>query len=127
MSYLLPYKVSSTRIFDEIFAKPGIIERGSIACFNTPVPPFQSNAAYMAGVVSGHFMTAADYPNQMFASSIDLNTIKRDILAMDQSRLETEELENLEAFMALSADVISDLINDEPDIYTIDDVKVRFR
>ena len=38
-----------------------------------------------------------------------------------------EELDDQEAFMALSNDVISDLLDDEPDIYTIDDVKVRFR
>lgn len=31
-----------------------------------------------------------------------------------------------EEFMMLSAEVISDLIDDEPDICTIDDVKVRF-
>jgi hypothetical protein len=31
-----------------------------------------------------------------------------------------------EEFMALSIEVISDLIDEEPDICTIDDVKVRF-
>jgi len=35
-------------------------------------------------------------------------------------------LEDQEAFIALSNYVISDLLDDEPDIYTIDDVKVRF-
>lgn len=41
---------------------------------------------------------------------------------------ETQEiLEDQEAFMALSTKVILDLLENEPDTYTIDDVKVRFR
>jgi hypothetical protein len=48
-------------------------------------------------------------------------------MTQDRQRLDAEELEDQEAFMALSNDVISDLLDDEPDIYTSDDVKVRFR
>jgi hypothetical protein len=41
---------------------------------------------------------------------------------------ETQEiLEDQEAFMALSTKVILDLLENEPNTYTIDDVKVRFR
>ncbi len=123
----MTYRVSSTRIFDEKHFKLGYIDRQNVASFNTPIPPFIANAAYAAGVAVGHFINAANYHNQMFAGSIDLNTIKREVMAMDQSRLDAEELDDQETFMALSNDVISDLLDDEPDIYTIDDVKVRFR
>jgi hypothetical protein len=32
-----------------------------------------------------------------------------------------------EEFMALSNDIISNLLDEEPDIYTSDDAKVRFK
>jgi hypothetical protein len=71
----------------------------------------------------------ARYPNQSFDSAVDLNTIVGDImLKVRRCPPETPEiLEDQEAFMALSTKVILDLLENEPDTYTIDDVKVRFR
>jgi len=85
------------------------------------------NVGYVSGVASASAVPAADYPNRMFASSMDLDTIKRNIMRLDQPCLDAEESGDQEVFMALSNDVISDLLDDEPDIYTSDDVKVRFR
>ena len=97
--------------------------------FKTPVPSIGTDIASATSVMACACWTAihADFPNGMFASAIDLSTIKKNIMTMDHPRLDAEELEDQEAFMALSNDVISDLLDDEPDIYTIDDVKVRFR
>jgi hypothetical protein len=124
---LLPYKDSSTRIVDERLAKTGIVDMRRKALFNTPIPPFLMNVGYVSGVASASAVPAADYPNRMFASSMDLDTIKRNIMRLDQPCLDAEESGDQEVFMALSNDVISDLLDDEPDIYTSDDVKVRFR
>jgi len=97
--------------------------------FKTPVPSIRTDIASATSVMAYACWSAihADFPNGMFASAIDLSTIKKNIMTMDRPRLDAEELEDQEAFMALSNDVISDLLDDEPDIYTIDDVKVRFR
>jgi len=121
--------MSSTLISVERSATLRNTDKRITKAFNTPVLPFRVNAASMAAeVVSFHWsMAPVDFPNQMYAGAIDLNTIKRDIMAMDRPRLEEEELEDQEAFMALSIEVISDLLDDEPDIYTSDDAKVRFR
>jgi len=124
---LLPYKDSSTRIVDERLAKIGIVDMRRKALFNTPIPQFLTDVGAVSGVATAFFMPTADYPNRMFASSIELDTIKRDIMRSDQPRIDAEELEDQDAFMALSNDVISDLLDEEPDIYTSDDVKVRFR
>jgi hypothetical protein len=66
---------------------------------------------------------------QRFDSAVDLNTIEEDIMSkVRRFPPETPDiLEDQEAFMALSTKVILDLLESEPDIYTIDDVKVRFR
>jgi hypothetical protein len=71
----------------------------------------------------------ASYPNQSFDSAVDLKTIVGDIMSkVRRCPSETQEiLEDQEAFMALSTKVILDLLENEPDTYTIDDVKVRFR
>jgi hypothetical protein len=58
---------------------------------------------------------------------MDLDTIKRNIMGLDQTRFDADELEDQVAFMALSNDVISNLLDGEPDVYTSDDAKVRFR
>ena len=38
-----------------------------------------------------------------------------------------EEEKVIEAFTQLSAQIISELIEEEPDVYTIEDVKVKYR
>lgn len=124
---MLPYKDSSTIRVDERLAKTGIVDRRSKALFNTPIPPFRMNVGHVAGVATKFLIHAADYPNQMFASSMDLDTIKRNIMGLDQTRFDADELEDQVAFMALSNDVISNLLDGEPDVYTSDDAKVRFR
>lgn len=97
--------------------------------FKTPIPSIGRGTASTTSIIADARISTmpAGYPNQMFASAIDLNTIKRNIMTMDHPRLDADELEDQEAFIALSNYVISDLLDDEPDIYTIDDVKVRFR
>ncbi|HWQ18927.1 MAG TPA: hypothetical protein VN455_04060 [Methanotrichaceae archaeon] len=40
---------------------------------------------------------------------------------------EQEEEEALESFKNLSAQAISELVKDEPDTYTIEDVKIRYK
>jgi len=99
------------------------------ATFKTPIPPMGANTASSMSAIADMplFTMPADFPNLMSAGAIDLNMIKRDVRAMDRSRLEAEELEDQEAFMALSADAIFDLIDDEPDDYKVPEVKVRFR
>lgn len=97
--------------------------------FTTTVPPVVGGIASATSTMTDAYLSAmpAKYPNLMFASAIDLKTIKRNIMTMDRPRLNVDELEDQETFMALSNDVISDLLDDEPDIYTSDDAKVRFR
>lgn len=97
--------------------------------FKTPVPSIRKDIASATSVMAYACQSAmpSDFPNRMFASAIDLSTIKRNIMTMDHQRLDAEELEDQEAFMALSKDIISDLLDEEPDIYTSDDAKVRFR
>lgn len=97
--------------------------------FKTQIPQILGDVASSIGTreIDFGFAIPSDYPNQMFASAIDLNTIKKDIMERDLHRLNAEELEDQEAFMALSNEIISDLLDEEPDIYTLDDVKVRFR
>jgi len=97
--------------------------------FKTPVPSIRTDIASATSVMAYASRSAmhADFPNGMFASAIDLSTIKKNIMTMDRERLDAEELEDQEAFMALSNDIISDLLDEEPDIYTSDDAKVRFR
>lgn len=66
--------------------------------------------------------------NQSFDSAVDLNIVGDIISKVRRCPPETPEiLEDQEAFMALSTKVILDLLENEPDTYTIDDVKVRFR
>ena len=67
-------------------------------------------------------------PNQSFDSAVDLNIVGDIMSKVRRCPPETPEiLEDQEAFMALSTKVILDLLENEPDTYTIDDVKVRFR
>ncbi len=60
---------------------------------------------------------------------MDITIIKEDIKLMDE-RTRTENqamLDDQEDFTALSAKLISDLIDGEPDTGHLPDVKVRFR
>ena len=60
---------------------------------------------------------------------MDITIIKENIKLMDE-RTRTENqamLEDQEDFTALSAKLISDLIDGEPDTCHLPDVKVRFR
>lgn len=118
MNCLLPSEVSSTSISIEKFVAVRKICRRSTKAFNTPIPSFRE---------SHWSMMPAGYPNHAYANAIDLNIMKRDIPVMDHSRLDAEELEDLKAFMALSADILSDLIDEEPRVYTVHDIKVRFK
>ena len=71
----------------------------------------------------------ATMPNQSFSSAIDITMIDINNRLMSPKRpSESREVldDQEEEFMALSIEVISDLIDEEPDICTIDDVKVRF-
>lgn len=110
------------------------LSKGIKGAFKTPVPPIGMNAPSDIGEMIrvhmlGSDMSTAGYPNQSYISAIDLNTFKGNIMLMDpKNRSETQEiLDDQEAFMALSAKVILDLLEEEPDTYTINDVKVRFR
>jgi hypothetical protein len=60
---------------------------------------------------------------------MDITIIKENIKLMDErTRTENQEtLEDQEDFTALSAKLISDLIDREPDTGHLPDVKVRFR
>ena len=59
-------------------------------------------------------------------TAIELNRITGDVMLMDRRTDAAGIFDDEEEFMMLSAEVISDLIDDGPDICTIDDVKVRF-
>lgn len=80
-------------------------------------------------IMSVHML--ATMPNQSFLSAIDITMIKgKDLLMSSNRHQKNHEIlddQEEEEFMALSMEVISDLIDEEPDICTIDDVKVRFR
>jgi len=72
----------------------------------------------------------ANYPNQSFTSAIDITRIREIGMLMDrhgcaetQAMLDDDE----EAFIALSAKLIGDLIDKEPDTGRLPDVKVRFK
>ena len=72
----------------------------------------------------------AAMPNQSFINAIDITTIEAYNMLMIPKRFsESSKVldEEEEEFMALSMEIISDLIDEEPDICTTDDVKVRFR
>lgn len=45
----------------------------------------------------------------------------------DEDEAPEEEEKIVEAFTSLSAQTISELIEEEPDSYTIEDVKVRYK
>ena len=124
---MIPFRIHPEK--HETIASAWELEHMTKAEFTTPVPLMVKSVASSISAMETGLMSAisSNYPNRMFASAIDLNSLKKDIMAMDHHRLNAEELDDQEAFMALSNDVISDLLDDEPDIYTIDDVKVRFR
>ena len=82
-------------------------------------PPTTANAMARACVL-------AFWPNKSYCDAIDLSKIKEDIMSMDGRNITPEILEE-EEFMALSADLISDLIDEEPDTGKLPEVKVRFR
>lgn len=48
-------------------------------------------------------------------------------LPSDEEEVPEEEEKLVEAFTKLSAQIISELIEEEPDTYTIEDVKVRYK
>ncbi len=48
-------------------------------------------------------------------------------LPSDEEEAPEEEEKLVEAFTKLSAQTISELIEEEPDTYTIEDVKVRYK
>jgi hypothetical protein len=128
MIYLIVFRTASAFMLEEHISSR---ELGYTIkdTFKTPVPSMRTDIASATSVMAYASRSAmhADFPNGMFASAIDLSTIKKNIMTMDRQRLDSEELEDQEAFMALSKDIISDLLDEEPDIYTSDDAKVRFR
>jgi hypothetical protein len=128
MIYLIVFRTASACVLEECVPS-WELEHTIKETFKTPVPSIRKEIASATSVMAYACRSAmpAVFPNGMFASAIDLSTIKRNIMTQDRQRLDAEELEDQEAFMALSNDVISDLLDDEPDIYTSDDVKVRFR
>lgn len=58
-------------------------------------------------------LTSRRYPQRDFPS--------------DEEEVPEEEEKLVEAFTKLSAQVISELIEEEPDTYTIEDVEVRYK
>ena len=113
--------------------KVSSIPQGIKGAFKTPLPATEiALAPTLIGrmgirMLSGDILFA-DYPNWSYVGAIDLAPFKDDIMKKNhQSRSQEEILEDQDAFMALSSRVILDLLENEPDIYTIDDVKVRFK
>jgi hypothetical protein len=107
----------------------GLQQEGTIAsrrlriCGIEPLYGSTNIAANMMGSVRA----LAGLPNQRYIDAIDLNIIKGDNMSMGFRREAQETLDEEEEFTMLSAEVISDLIDEEPDICTINDVKVRFK
>jgi hypothetical protein len=77
-----------------------------------------------ASVTSYNTMIAG-YLNRSFMSAIDIITIGADIMSMDK-RPDAQEILDEEEFMMLSSEVISDLIDEEPDTGRLPDAKVQF-
>jgi hypothetical protein len=71
----------------------------------------------------------ANYPNQCFTSAIDITMIKEITMLMNRRICAENQamIDDQEDFIALSAKLISDLIDREPDTGRLPDVKVRFR
>ncbi len=87
--------VSSTPINIERFAVPRNIDRRLADAFNTPIPSFRANIMLVAAEAIGlHWsVSPVDFPNQMYAGAIDVNTIKRDIVSMvRRNRSDPDEL-----------------------------------
>lgn len=115
-----------------LFKAPSI-PHGIKGAFKTLLPTIQIALASTLIETTGFRMLSsdisfADYPNWSYVGAIDLAPFKDDIMKKNlQSRPQEEILEDQDAFMALSSRVILDLLENEPDTYTIDDVKVRFK
>lgn len=126
MSCLLPSKASLATSFN---VEKSIPYQG-IPRISIPEAGVEMISFMITPVHTLSYNTLPDgYPNQSFDSAVDLRAIVGEIMSAARGRLpETPEiLEDQEAFMALSAKLIADLIDNEPDTGRLPDVKVRFR
>lgn len=103
----------------------GIMPSRRLGVYSVELPHYSSTDVNM--MTSAHVL--AVLPNQSFISAIDITRIGEINMLMDRRVCAEDQamLDDQESFMALSAKLIADLIDKEPDTGRLPDVKVRFR